>query len=321
MTPYYLLNYRSTNGQARAGIMVHDRVVDVSHALRETGHADLLGSGVTTLECLRAWDTVRPLLRAVAERPPDSVIFARSRLLAETHLLAPVLYPGVIFCAGANYRDHVAEMSAALSLPPEPDPHRAGLAPWHFIKPSVTSVRGTGEGITLPPYSNCVDWEAEIALVIGRPAKNVSIENALDHVAGFTIANDLSLRDLLRRRGVAVESPFHFDWVGQKCFDGSFPMGPWITPREQVPEPGDMRIRLWVGDELMQDSSSSQLIFSMQEQVAHLSSRVTLMPGDVIATGTPAGCGAARGRFLAHGEKVRIQVERIGVLESRFVAA
>jgi 2-keto-4-pentenoate hydratase/2-oxohepta-3-ene-1,7-dioic acid hydratase in catechol pathway len=163
-----------------------------------------------------------------------------------------------------------------------------------------------------------VDWEAEIAVVMGRECRNVKVDDALQYVAGLTIANDLSARDHLKRNGIAAESPFKFDWVSQKCFDGALPLGPWIVPLDEVGDVGNLGIRLWVNDELMQDSSSSNLIFTMAEQIAHLSTRLTLMPGDVIATGTPAGCGAARGRFLQAGDRVRVWVENIGELTTEF---
>jgi 2-keto-4-pentenoate hydratase/2-oxohepta-3-ene-1,7-dioic acid hydratase in catechol pathway len=230
------------------------------------------------------------------------------------------MYPGTIFCAGANYKDHVREMSRALNLPEEPDPHELGLNPWHFIKPSAPCVRATGERIPLPAYSRRVDWEAEIALVMGAECRNVRATEALDHVAGLTIVNDLSARDHLKRDKVPADSPFKFDWVSQKSFDGALPMGPWICPLDQVEDLGDIGIKLWVNDQLMQDSSSANLIFSFAEQVAHLSTRLTLRPGDVIATGTPAGCGAARGQFLKPGDRVRIEVAGIGELHNEFTA-
>jgi 2-keto-4-pentenoate hydratase/2-oxohepta-3-ene-1,7-dioic acid hydratase in catechol pathway len=269
---------------------------------------------------LQRWEDIHPRLQAIARQVREGRDPSTAQPLSGIRLSAPILYPGTIFCAGANYRDHVAEMSRALNLPPEPDPHELGLKPWHFIKASAACVRGPDSRIALPAYSKKVDWEAEIALVMGRQCQNVSIERAMDYVAGFTIVNDLSARDHIRRIGVSVESPFYFDWVSQKSFDGALPMGPWITPLEDIPDTSQMGIRLWVNEELMQDSSSANLIFSMAEQISHLSSRLTLRPGDVIATGTPAGCGTARGRFLKAGDRVRIQVEGVGELSNHFAA-
>jgi 2-keto-4-pentenoate hydratase/2-oxohepta-3-ene-1,7-dioic acid hydratase in catechol pathway len=313
---YRLATYVDAGAQPRAGIVVDERVIDVSAALES--NADSPATGVTSvLNVLQHWVQVHPTLQRVARDVRSGNSKLKTSALSSVKLLAPILYPGVIFCAGANYKDHVAEMSKAMNLPIEPDPHELGLNPWHFVKPSAC-VRGPGESIALPSYSKKVDWEAEIALVIGRECRNVSVERALDYVAGLSIVNDLSARDHLRRSGVAIDSPFHFDWVSQKSFDGALPFGPWIVPLEDLSDPGNLGIKLWVNEELMQNSSSSNLIFSMAEQIAHLSTRLTLRPGDVIATGTPAGCGTARGRFLQPGDKVRIWVEGVGELANEF---
>ena len=315
---YHLASYAAAGGRPRAGMVVDGRIVDVGAlglgALKERA----IGGDVSVLDVLNAWIDVHPQLKRAARGLRAGEARFATLPLAEVKLLAPVLYPGVIFCAGANYKDHVAEMSRALNLPIEPDPHEVGLKPWHFIKPGAACVRATGETIALPSYSKKVDWEAEIAVVIGRECRNVSVENALDYVAGLSIVNDLSARDHLRRAGVAVDSPFHFDWVSQKSFDGALPFGPWIVPLDDLPDVETLGIKLWVNDELMQDSSSSNLIFSMSEQIAHLSTRLTLRPGDVIATGTPAGCGSARGRFLKAGDHVRLWVQGIGELANYF---
>jgi 2-keto-4-pentenoate hydratase/2-oxohepta-3-ene-1,7-dioic acid hydratase in catechol pathway len=314
---YRLATCADAGAQPRAGIVVDERVIDVSAALES--NADSPATGVTSvLNVLQHWVQVHPTLQRVARDVRSGNSKLKTSALSGVKLLAPILYPGVIFCAGANYKDHVAEMSKAMNLPIEPDPHELGLNPWHFVKPSAACVRGPGESIALPSYSKKVDWEAEIALVIGRECRNVSVERALDYVAGLSIVNDLSARDHLRRSGVAIDSPFHFDWVSQKSFDGALPFGPWIVPLEDLSDPGNLGIKLWVNEELMQNSSSSNLIFSMAEQIAHLSTRLTLRPGDVIATGTPAGCGTARGRFLQPGDKVRIWVEGVGELANEF---
>jgi 2-keto-4-pentenoate hydratase/2-oxohepta-3-ene-1,7-dioic acid hydratase in catechol pathway len=200
--------------------------------------------------------------------------------------------------------------------PPEQDPHEVGLKPWHFMKSSRSSVVGPGARVQLPSFSQKVDWEVELAAVIGRPARNVSIDQALAHVAGYTIANDLSARDAMRRPHVADASPFKLDWLSQKCFEGACPLGPWIVPAAEIPDPQKLAMKLWIDDELMQDSHTSQMIFTTAEQIAHLSTRLTLQPGDLILTGTPAGVGMGRGRFLRPGETVRLWIESIGELRS-----
>ncbi len=316
---FHLLNYKNGSDQGRAAILVDGRVLDVLQALTivrpwETELQRSLHLEPSTLAVLAHWDVFGSVLADVASRFVEGTLGLHGMRLEDVELLAPVLYPGAIYCAGANYRDHVEEMSRAMGLPAEPDPHEIGLKPWHFLKAPITSVRGPGEPVALPAYSKQVDWEAEVALVIGREARNVDIEDAMKYVAGFTIVNDLSARDHLKRHGIAENSPFRFDWIGQKCFDGSCPMGPWITPVDHIEDASRMKIQLWLNDEIMQDSSTDQLIFTMAEQVSHLSMRVTLRPGDVIATGTPAGVGMARGRFLAAGDSLRIVVDGIGEL-------
>jgi 2-keto-4-pentenoate hydratase/2-oxohepta-3-ene-1,7-dioic acid hydratase in catechol pathway len=159
-----------------------------------------------------------------------------------------------------------------------------------------------------------VDWEAELVAVIGRPAKNVSVDDALGYVAGYTVGNDLSARDLSARLHLSGNSPFKYDWVSHKSFDGACPVGPWIAPAKEIPDPQNLSIKLWVNDVLKQDSHTSKMIFSTAEQIAHLSTRITLHPGDLILTGTPAGVGMARQEFLKAGDEVKVWIERIGTL-------
>jgi 2-keto-4-pentenoate hydratase/2-oxohepta-3-ene-1,7-dioic acid hydratase in catechol pathway len=316
---YRLATYAHTHGEPRAGIVVDDQLLDAAAAL-QTGTRSVDTSAVSVLQVLEAWGSIHPLLQQAAADQRSGKGRLTATAVSQVRFLAPVLYPGTIFCAGANYRDHVAEMSKALNLPAEPDPHELGLKPWHFIKASAACVRGTGDVVRLPAYSKKVDWEAEIAVIIGHPCRNVSIEEAMSFVAGLSIVNDLSARDHLRRPGVAIDSPFHFDWVSQKSFEGSLPFGPWICPLDDIPDIDNLGIRLWVNEDLMQDSSSSNMIFSMAEQISHLSTRLTLQPGDVIATGTPAGCGTPKGIFLKPGDCVRITVDGLGTLVSDFAA-
>ena len=316
---YRLATYADADGVARAGIVIDERIVDAAHVLG-AGAGDRPGSAPSVMAILEHWQQCSPKLQQLAQSVRAATSHARGRPVSEVKLLAPVMYPGTVFCAGANYKDHVKEMSQALKLPQEPDPHEIGLKPWHFIKPSAPCIRETGARIALPRYSQRVDWEAEIAIVMGANCRDVSVENALKYVAGITIVNDLSARDHFKRDKVPVDSPFRFDWVSQKCFEGALPVGPWICPLEDIDNIETLAIKLWVNDELMQNSSSANMIFSCAEQISHLSTRVMLRPGDLIATGTPAGCGAARGKFLRPGDRVRIWVERIGELHSEFSA-
>jgi 2-keto-4-pentenoate hydratase/2-oxohepta-3-ene-1,7-dioic acid hydratase in catechol pathway len=309
---YKLLSYQA-GGQGRAGALIGGAVYDVA---KLTGEA----AAATVLDVLASWPRTSRQLRQAARRIESGRSRARGTPLARVKLLAPVLYPGAIFCAGANYRDHAEEMARVQGLPLEKDQKELGLSPWHFMKTARGSVVGPGAKVKLPAYSRMVDWEVELAAVIGRPARNVAVERALHHVAGYTIANDLSARDAMKRPHLPEASPFKVDWLSQKCFDGSCPLGPWITPAGEIGDPQALAMKLWVNDELMQDSDTGRMIFSTAEQIAQLSSRVTLWPGDLVLTGTPAGVGMARRRFLQPGDTVKLWIEGIGELTNTMTA-
>lgn len=314
---YRLLSYRDQNGVARAGVLFGERVLPVTPLLE--GAPGIDSSSVFGL--LQSWGEVHPrILAALGRVKPND-----GRALKEVPLLAPVLYPGAVFCAGANYWDHMREMNERqrrLTGKEQPEPKKA-KNPWFFIKTGPHSIIGTDANARMPPQSQKLDWEGEIGVVIGKPARNVPVERALEVVAGYTCVNDLSARDLGTqpdRQGTAM----FMDWIGQKCFDDSAPMGPWITPAAFVPDPNDVYLKLWVNGVLKQDSNSSNMIHGIAEQISALSHQLTLRPGDIIATGTPAGVGAGRGEsgeFLKAGDEVKVEVQYVGTLVNRMVAA
>lgn len=292
MADFRLLNLVGEDGRPTPGILSGDRVLPLSDC-------PAVGSAAgSTLDILADWPAARPRLDAAAAAD-------RGVPIAEARLAAPLLYPPTIFCAAANYSDHLHEMTGK-------EPDKSALAPYFFIK-SSRAVIGPGERITLPRrHTRKVDWEAEIAVVIGREARGVSADAAMDFVAGYTILNDLSARDHIFRE----DWPFRTDWFGQKSFDTSAPMGPWITPADLIADPHDLAIKLWVNDTIEQDSSSRYMIFTIPEQIEALSRQITLRPGDVIATGTCAGVGHVKQRFLNAGDRVRIEIEGLGALEN-----
>jgi len=304
--PYKLLSYRA--GQAaRAGVLIGDTVYDAAKVTGVAAHSSVLG-------VLEDWSRAGRLLAQAAKRIASGKGRAKGVPLKRARLLAPVLYPGAIYCAGANYTDHMAEMARAQGQPPGPTMKELGEKPWHFVKTSKSSVVGPGARIKLPVYSQMVDWEVELAAVIGKVARDVPVARALAYVAGYTIADDLSARDVMRRDKNPASSPFHFDWLSQKCFDGSCPLGPWIVPAGDIADPQKLGLKLWVNATLMQDSNTSRMIFDTAEQIAMLSSRVTLQPGDLVLTGTPAGVGMPRRLFLKAGDTVKLWIESIGEL-------
>jgi 2-keto-4-pentenoate hydratase/2-oxohepta-3-ene-1,7-dioic acid hydratase in catechol pathway len=302
MAGYKLATYQSSDGP-RAGLVVDDKVFDAAKLTGKSAYSTVLG-------ILSDWGKAQSVLKAAAAKT------GRNKPVAKAKLLAPVLYPSAIYCAGANYQDHANEMAAKDNRPPPEDPHKLGLESWHFIKAS-RSISHPGATVKISTYSKKMDWEVELAAVIGKPAKNVPREKALSYVAGYTIANDLSARDRGRRPHIPDTSPFKADWVAHKSFDGSCPLGPWIVPASDIKDPQNLGIKLWVNGVIKQDSHTSQMIFKLDEQIAHLSSRLTLYPGDLVLTGTPAGVGAGRGEFLKAGDTVRLWIEKIGELSSK----
>lgn len=291
MTSFRLLTYLSP--QPRAGLLIGNQVHDAANALAKAG----LDDPASTLGLLRQWDRALPAIRAYAESDPRGGV-----PLDEALLTVPILYPPAFFCIAANYYRHSKEMD------PNRNVTREGKQPYFFLKSPQHTAIGPGAAIQLPPVSGKIDWEIELAAVIGKDASQVKAENALDYVAGYTIVNDLSARDLARRE----DWQFVSDWFGQKMFETAMPFGPWIVPASEIPDPQDLEMKLWVNDELQQHSKTDDMLFSLCEQIEYISSRLKLRPGDVIATGTPSGVGAPRGIFLKSGDVVRMEIAGIG---------
>lgn len=295
-------------GEPSPGVLIGDHVYAPQALLQSVRLKD-----ASVLGMLRQWDEVHPPLEAAAK----SAVPSEAKRLSDVRLLAPILYPGAMYCAGANYWDHLAEMAEIAKKTTGKAPEMKKIAePWFFMKSCAGAIVGTDAPVHVPNFTRQLDWEAEVGVVIGRKTRNISEANAMDAVAGFVIVNDLSARDLMKRDGTV----FIYDWIGQKCFEDSAPMGPWFTPKAYIDNPEDMSIKLWVNGVLKQDSSTSKLVHNMAEQVAYLSRHITLQPGDVIATGTPAGVGLPRGEFLKPGDVVRIEVAGCGVLANPMVA-
>ena len=263
-------------------------------SLARAGHA----ATATVIELFADWDRARIALDAAAK-----TVSAGDRIPANSRRLAPLLYPGKVLCAGANYYDHLKEMGV-------PDTRKEAQRLFFFFKPSRNAVVGEGDTVHMPIDTKAFDWEIELAAVIGRRARNVSAENALDHVAGYSIGIDFSARDHNR----APETFYKLDWVAGKAHDTCCPMGPRFVPASAIPDPQDIGLKLSVNGAVKQDARTGDMIFSVKEQIEILSRIMTLDPGDVILTGTPAGVGAPKQTFLSIGDKVEAQIEGIGQL-------
>ncbi|MGV3635610.1 MAG: fumarylacetoacetate hydrolase family protein [Pseudorhodoplanes sp.] len=303
---YRLVSYADNNAKPVAGILAADRVVPATSVLGDAFS--------TVIGILQAWDDTH---HRIAKACEDKAFAEKGVPLSSVKLLAPILYPGAFYCAGANYWDHLNEMAAIAKKTTGRDVHIAKPAePWFFLKTAAGSIIGDRAPARLPNFSKQVDWEAEIAAVIARPTRNISEKDALSAVAGYVIVNDLSARDLMKRDG----SIFVYDWIGQKCFEDAAPMGPWLTPAAYISDPNNLAIKLWVNGVLKQDSNTSKMVHNTAEQIAYLSRHITLQPGDVIATGTPAGVGLPKGEFLKPGDEVKIEIAELGTLTNRMVA-
>ncbi len=221
--------------------------------------------------------------------------------ISETRLLAPAA-PRKYLAIALNYADHIAEMG--MEAPQWPV----------FFNKQVTCVTGPGAEVHMPKVSTLLDYEAELALVIGERCRHVPVERAHQVIAGYTCANDLSVRDWQGRAQTMT--------IG-KSFDTHGPLGPWLVTPDEVGDPQDLRVRCYVNDELRQDASTAEMVFDCFQQVSHLSEAFTLEPGDVIATGTPAGVGIGRKpireNVLHVGDTVRVEIERIGELVNTVV--
>lgn len=246
------------------------------------------------------WPHWRPIVaRSTAQVPEGAAAIEPERWLVPVR-------PSKLICVGVNYHDHLREMGT---------PHAPDF-PYSFFKPVSTGLVPSGGAVALPVGPKMVDWEAELAVVIGAPLHRGHGPAVLDAVAGYTVYNDLSARDW-----IATTREPGIDWVMMKAYDGFSPIGPLVTPKEFVGNPQDLPIRCWVNGELKQDSNTAEMIFGVQAILEHLSGIMTLEPGDVIATGTPAGVGfgAVPQQFLKAGDKVTVEVAGLGRLETLIV--
>jgi 2-keto-4-pentenoate hydratase/2-oxohepta-3-ene-1,7-dioic acid hydratase in catechol pathway len=267
-----------------AGVAVGDRVI----SLEAVGFRDLLSvlqSGDKALDKVKAFVATNPV----------------SRSLASVKLCAPIPAPPKILCMGLNYRDHAAETH--LELPKYPV----------FFPKYDNTVIGSGDDIVIPKNTTKPDFEAEFGFVIGKRARHIKAEEWRDHVFGYMNCNDVSARDFQ----MAVSQ-----WTMGKNFDTFAPMGPWIVSADEIEDPHNLNITLTINGETMQNSNTRELIFKIPETVEFLSNVMTLEPGDVILTGTPAGVGLSRKppRWLKPGDEVIVSVEGLGELRNRCVA-
>lgn len=256
----------------------------------------------STLACFEDWERSGEALAKLAERAPREA-GNLGRPAADCEFARPLRYPGKVLCAGANYYDHLAEMGVQ-------DLRKEAQRLFFFFKPPRTAIVGPGATVLKPAATDMLDWEVELAVVFGRRVRNVSETEALASIAAYTVAIDLSARDLNQ----APDTFYKLDWVAGKAQDTSCPMGPQLVPAAFIEDPMDLSLKLSVNGETKQDARTSGMVFSIPEQIAILSRIMTLEPGDVLLTGTPAGVGFPKRTFLSVGDRIDAEIERVGTL-------
>jgi 2-keto-4-pentenoate hydratase/2-oxohepta-3-ene-1,7-dioic acid hydratase in catechol pathway len=256
----------------------------------------------TIIALFADWPAAEKLLNDLATKIASGALKPEQARAGDA-FLAPLLYPGKVLCAGANYYDHMAEMGF-------PGVKKEAQRLFFFFKPPRNAVVGAGETVVMPRGTQKYDWEIELAAVIGKTARYVAVDDALNHIAAYTIAIDMSARDF----NMAPDQFYKFDWVAGKATDTACPLGPVLVPASALPNPQAVGLKLAVNGEVKQDSSTRQMIYSVAEQIARASEIMTLDPGDVILTGTPAGVGVPKGTFLKPGDRLDADIEGIGRL-------
>ena len=284
----------ATIEDAKPALMVDGKLYPLAALAAAAGKA----APASNVDLFAEWEKWKPVLAGLASSAANGGIAP-----VDAKLAAPLLYPGKVLCAGANYYDHMAEMGF-------PGVKKEAQRLFFFFKPPRNAVVGPGKTVTMPRGTKKYDWEIELAAVIGKTARYVPVENALTHIAGYTVAIDLSARDFNQ----APDQFYKFDWVAGKATDTACPMGPWVVPAEALGDVQNVALKLSVNGTVKQDSSTSQMIYSVAEQIARASELMTLDPGDVVLTGTPAGVGVPKGTFLAPGDRIDAEIAGIGTL-------
>jgi 2-keto-4-pentenoate hydratase/2-oxohepta-3-ene-1,7-dioic acid hydratase in catechol pathway len=319
-TRFALGTFATSDRSAFAGLVLGERVADLGA---------LLGEAVTVRSLVDDWDRSLAQLQALADR---IALEETDHALETLRPLPPLDRWGQVFCAGANFRQHVLDLLAGAErrgdstdglTAADRDRARAELderarsgRPFVFME-SANAIVGAHDDVVLPRDSEQHDWELELAAVIGRPARRVSRDEALDVIAGYTICNDVTTRDALIRtdaRGLGL------DWLAGKCAPTFLPTGPLLVPSVHAGDPMALQITLKVNGRAMQDESTADMLFDVAALIAHISEVAELRPGDLVLTGSPAGNGAHHGVFLKPGDVMEGSITGLGAQRNRCVA-
>jgi 2-keto-4-pentenoate hydratase/2-oxohepta-3-ene-1,7-dioic acid hydratase in catechol pathway len=313
--PFALGTFSAPDDVPFPGLLANGRVIDLGRAL------DWAPSGMRAV--LERWEETLPVLHSLTD--DDTLDW---RPLDGLRVHAP-LEPRQVFQSGANYRQHVIDLEVAHRSPDDPrtvEEARAEIAavmdrraaedlPYVFIG-LPSAITGPYDDVVPPSWAEQPDWELELAAVIGKPAHQVTVEEALEYVAGYTIANDLTDRATVFRRDMPAIGT---DWLRCKNAPGFTPLGPWIVPAESIADPGDLRVTLKLNGETMQDESTKDMLFGVARLVSYISQSAQLLPGDLVLTGSPAGNGIHWGRLLRDGDVMEGSITGLGVQRTRCV--
>ena len=294
------LAHYTRNGTVRVGVVNENRVVDLIESAMELDMPAFLG--VTRIDEVLSQGLLEPLQKAA----PRFAALRGGVPIDSATLRSPILNPEKILLVARNYLSHNKEQDAK---PP--------VEPYFFTK-FRNALIGPDEPILIPRISTKADWEVELAVIIGRAGKNIARKDAMDHVAGYAVANDVSFRDLqFSTRSDKAPVTLGNNWVKGKGLDSSFPLGPWLVTKDEIPNPNDLEISLRVNKEIEQHSMTSDMIFTIDCLIEYVSAGMTLKPGDIISTGTPEGVAVFTGEpFLKDGDVVEATINWIGTLRN-----
>ncbi len=296
------------NGEIQFGFYTDNMIGPLSGLIQET-ERDVL-SAKSIIDLLPG-GKFHHLIVTIESRVSDDLIHREGTPLEDVRLLVPIPNPSKLLLLAGNYAKHVEEGGDRAE-------ERERTFPYVFMKPPSTTLTNPGDPVRIPKCSpDQIDWELELGVVIGKTCSGVSEEEALDFVAGYTVVNDISDRAFHPNPQRAERSrDVFFDWLHGKWHDTFCPMGPCILPANEVEDPQQFEMQLHVNGNVEQDSSTAEMVFPVAAVVSFISDFVTLEPGDIISTGTPAGVGKAKGKFLRSGDTVNASIGGIGVLEN-----
>ncbi len=293
--------YYTINGETELGLNFNSKIIPYKDVNRIFLLEERLHNKIPTKPELLKYsnDLITPFIELNNILKNKNFQNVKTLDIQKIKFLPPVIEPSKIICSGLNYADHARELG-------KPLPEELNL----FSKTPNTLIAHR-DIIRIPSISKCIDYEAELAIIIGRKCKNISASEAADYILGYTIMNDVTARDLEFKNGI--------QWFRSKSLDTFAPIGPFILINTGEVNPNNLRIRLWVNNELRQESNTNRMVFNCYEIVSDVSRDLTLRPGDIISTGTPPGIGMTRKnepKYLKPGDIVKIEIEKIGCLEN-----